>query len=93
VDFKVELIRPRERRAVLLLAAALVTVVAASITYLHPAAPARASSPPILSAAAPAVDYQPAAYFVVPGTGRPTGGYLIIWKVASAGGSGGHRAG
>jgi hypothetical protein len=92
VDFKVELIRPRERRAVLLLAAALVTVVAASLTYLHPAAPPRATSAPIVSAAAPAVDYRPAAYFVLPGTGRPTGGYFI-WQVAVPGGSGGHRAG
>jgi hypothetical protein len=92
VDFKVELIRPRERRAMVLIAAALAAVIAVSISYLRPAAAVRATSATVVSAAAPAVQYVPAAYFVVPGTGRPTGGYFV-WQVRTPVGSGGHRAG
>ena len=93
VDFRVDLLGRRERRALLLMAAALVAVLVASITYLHPSMAKGASSPRIVSAAAPTrTSFQPLAYEVLPGTGRPTGGYFI-WKVAFPGGSGGHRAG
>jgi hypothetical protein len=91
VDFKVDLIGPRQRRALVLVLAALVAAAAASITYLHPPAPATATSPRIVSAVAPTTgtSFQPVAYEVLPGTGRPTGGYFI-WRLAIPGGSGGH---
>ncbi|HET9411160.1 MAG TPA: hypothetical protein VFO75_04665 [Candidatus Dormibacteraeota bacterium] len=93
MDFKVDLVGRRERRALLLVAAALVTVVGASITYLRP--PATPRSAPIVAAAAPSIgQYDPIAFTVVPGTGRPTGAYFV-WRVGvpEPGGSGGHRAG
>jgi hypothetical protein len=95
VDFKVDLVGRREWRAVLLALAAIVAVVAASIGYLRPAAPTTASSSPVVPAAAAAgAQYRPIAFTVVPGTGRPTGGYFV-WRVGAPlpGGSGGHRAG
>lgn len=92
MTFKVDLLGRRERRALVLMGAALVTVLVASITYLHPATATRPISARIVSAAAPTrTSFQPVAYEVLPGTGRPTGGYFI-WEVALPGGSGGHRA-
>jgi len=93
VEFSVDLLGRRERRALLVMAAALLAVLVASITYLHPSVAIGASSARIVSAAAPTrTSFQPVAYEVLPGTGRPTGGYFI-WAVARPGGSGGHRAG
>jgi hypothetical protein len=93
VDFSVDLLGRRERRALLLMAAALVTVLVTSIMYLHPATAAGAASARIVSAAPPThTSFQPVVYEVLPGTGRPTGGYFI-WNVALRGGAGGHRVG
>jgi len=95
MDFKVDLVGRRERRAALLVASAIVAMVAASITFLRPVAPATASSAPAVSAAAPAgTQYKPIAFTILPGTGRPTGSYFV-WRVDEPlpGGSGGHRAG
>jgi hypothetical protein len=91
VNFRVDLVGRRERRAIVLMAVAVVAVVAASITYLQPATPVSATSAQIVSAAEPTTgtSFQPLAYEVLPGTGRPTGGYFI-WDVASRGRSGGH---
>jgi hypothetical protein len=89
MEFKVELIRRRERRALVVIAAALAAIVAVSIAYLRAATPAAAPSAPIVGRVDSTVTYyQPAAYFVVPGTGRPTGGYFV-WHLESRGGSGG----
>jgi len=93
VDFRVDLLGRRERRALLLMAAALATALVASITYLDPASATGANSARIVSAAPPThTSFRPLAYEVLPGTGRPTGGYFI-WSLALPGGSGGHRAG
>ena len=93
MDFRVELVGRRERRALLMVGVALLAVAGASLTYLRP--PAAPPSAPIVTVAAPSdTQFRPIAYAIVPGTGRPTGSYFV-WNVGmeEAGGWGGHRAG
>jgi len=86
VDFKVDLIRPRELRAVVLIGAALATVVAVSVIYLRP--PASESS---VVARAPIS--QPTTINLLPKRAvilNPGTDVYFTWQVVVPDRSGGH---
>jgi hypothetical protein len=86
VDFKVQLIRPRERRAMRLIGAALAAIVAVSVIYLRPAV---VTGAPVVAKAPVTTNVLPKRVVILnPGTD-----VYFTWQLVVPGGSGGHRAG
>jgi hypothetical protein len=85
VDFKVDVVGPRERRAMLLIGAALAAIIAASGIYLHPAA---TEAPIVVKAPTTTGPVGRPVIILNPGTD-----VYFSWRLAVIGGSGGHRAG
>jgi hypothetical protein len=85
VDFKVDLVGPRRRRAIGLMGVAVAAIVAVSVIYLRPAA----TEAPVVVNAPAATLMQPQRVIILnPGTD-----VYFTWHVVIPGGSGGHRAG
>lgn len=85
MDFKVDLIRPRERRAMVLIGAAMAAIFAVSVMYLRPSV----TDAPVVAKAPATTQLQPTRVVILnPGTD-----VYFTWRLVVTGSSGGHRAG